>query len=319
MNSNNSHITGRFAPSPTGRMHLGNVFSALLSWLSARSRNGEWILRIEDLDRGRCRPEYTAALENDLRFLGLDWDRGGSEDVSGLYCQSNRGRFYEEALSKLRDLTYPCWCSKAEIMASSAPHESDGRVVYPGTCRDNEERRKAFEGRPAATRLIVPNKEIHFTDRHYGDQMVNLADHCGDFIVRRSDGAWAYQLAVVVDDALMGVTEVVRGRDLLLSSAQQKYLFEQLGCPVPEFCHFPLLCNADGQRLSKRDASLDMGQLRKNYTAAQITGILAFYAGLTDRPEACKAEDLLPVFDWKKVPLSDIVVSDQSLLFAKAI
>ena len=219
---------GRFAPSPTGRMHLGNVFCALLSWLSAKSKGGEWVLRIEDLDPQRSRREYALQLMDDLQWLGLHWD---GEPV----WQSQRGHIYEEYLHRLQEmgLTYPCYCTRADIMATQAPHETDGRVVYKGTCRPNPPSQLPphssqltvnLSPLTATTRLIVPDSTIPFTDGHYGKHDINLAEHCGDYIIRRKDGAWAYQLAVVVDDALMGVTEIVRGRDLLLSSPQQIHL-----------------------------------------------------------------------------------------------
>ena len=302
-------MTGRFAPSPSGRMHLGNIFAALLSWLSARKEGGRWILRIEDLDPQRSRMDHALQIEDDLEWLGLDWDEGGvaGKGDNGPYCQSLRGEIYEKALDKLKSkgLTYPCYCTRADIMATQAPHESDGRVVYSGTCRParfgggmshNENKRQE-----RATRIYVPDREIVFTDRLYGRQSVNLAGHCGDFILRRGDGAWAYQLAVVIDDALMGVTEVVRGSDLLLSSAQQIYLYELLGYPAPEFAHVPLLCNADGRRLSKRDASLGMGELRKEYTPSQIIGQLAYIAGILPEPFPVSARGLLPLFSWSAV------------------
>lgn len=208
-------------------------------------------------------------------------------------------------------LTYPCYCTRADIMATQAPHESDGRIVYAGTCRPKDVKSSNLhipEGKKPSTRLIVPNRLINFCDAHYGPQAVNLASHCGDFIVRRADGAWAYQLAVVVDDALMGVTEVVRGRDLLLSSAQQIYLYELLGFPAPRFCHLPLLINEAGQRLSKRDKSLDMGCLRERYTPEQILGILAHAAGQISRPEPIILTELLPLFSWDRVPTDDVLV-----------
>jgi len=284
-------------------MHLGNVYSALLSYLSAKSRGGKWLLRIEDLDPQRSKPEYVDLLKDDLLWLGLEWD---------LYCvQSERFALYEEHLRRLTDmgLTYPCYCTRADIMATQAPHESDGRIVYAGTCRPRTDTLTNLQisDRPAATRLIVPDREIRFTDRHYGEQSVNLAKHCGDFVVRRADGAWAYQLAVVVDDALMGVTEVVRGSDLLLSSAQQIYLYEILGYPVPEFCHLPLLCNEAGQRLSKRDKSLDMASIRERYTPEQLLGILAHAAGQTPNPSPISLSRLTEIFTWDKVPTENIV------------
>lgn len=272
-------VRGRFAPSPSGRMHLGNIAAAYASWKSVRERGGKWILRIEDIDRGRSRLEWARWIEDDLHWLGLDWDEGGldSRGEYGPYVQSERESFYEAALAKLSEagLTYPCWCTRGEILAARAPHASDGRVVYSGRCRP--EAGKAVvpkEGRNPALRLIVPDREISFVDRIAGLQRFNLARDCGDFIVCRSDGGWAYQLAVVVDDALMGVTEVVRGEDLLESTAQQIYLYELLGWKAPEFAHIPLLRNEEGQRLSKRDGSLSMAELRKTYTPAEVLAML---------------------------------------------
>lgn len=298
--------TGRFAPSPSGRMHLGNVFSALVSWLSAKSQGGKWILRIEDLDPQRSRMEYARRIEDDLHWLGLEWDEGGLDGTGPAtpYCQSRRAHIYEEELQKLTDLglTYPCYCTRADIMATQAPHESDGRVVYAGTCRPENIGGRGFIDREVrATRLRVADEEICFEDRLYGPQRVNLARHCGDFVLRRADGAWAYQLAVVADDARMGVTEVVRGSDLLLSSAQQIYLYRLLGYPPPVFAHVPLLCDPTGRRLSKRDSSLDMGELRKRYAPEEIIGRLAFIAGLTPGPTPVRANELLPQFSWDKM------------------
>lgn len=298
-----SDIAGRFAPSPTGRMHLGNVFAALLSWLSARSRGGQWLLRIEDLDPGRSRQTYADQLMDDLEWLGLSWD---GEPV----YQSRRSDLYDHYFQELQrqGLTYPCYCTRADLLATQAPHESDGRVVYHGTCRQ----RPPQDG-PSAVRLMVPDETVTFTDGHYGCQSVNLAQQVGDFIIRRRDGAWAYQLAVVVDDALMGVTEVVRGRDLLLSSPQQLFIARLLGLSSPQFVHLPLLCNTAGQRLSKRDRSLDMEALRSRYTAADITGILAQLMGLTPEPTPLTPTELLPLFSWAKIPTEDIITDTHIL------
>ena len=477
---------GRFAPSPTGRMHLGNVFCALLSWLSAKSKGGEWVLRIEDLDPQRSKRDYALQLMDDLQWLGLPWD---GEPV----WQSQRGDIYEEYLQRLTDmgLTYPCYCTRADIMATQAPHETDGRVVYKGTCRPkytdaarsvptSSEEDNSFDVQrppltpqtvplrqgdersgggglqpahpspltshlsplPATTRLIVPDCTIPFTDGHYDKHDINLAEHCGDYIIRRKDGAWAYQLAVVVDDALMGVTEIVRGRDLLLSSPQQIHLRNLLfqstddreqrtdgllkrktitdaarsvptatllnvynspsetggvpqsgegvdnplnvntptimtdaarsvptttslnvynspsetggvpqsgegvdsslnvysstiiadtACRVPtatslnvypstltphpspltvDFFHHPLLCNAEGQRLCKRDKSMDLGYLRgTGITPQEIIGKLAYLAGLTDTTTPITPSELLPLFSWDKVPTEDIILN----------
>lgn len=299
--NNRSSVCGRFAPSPTGRMHLGNVFSALLSWLSARAQGGTWLLRIEDIDPQRSRHEYADMLMDDLQWLGLEWD--------GKPCwQSQRGDIYARYLQQLTEagLIYPCYCTRADILATQAPHESDGRVVYKGTCRNLPP--GARKG-PAALRMKVPEEGrgiVTFTDGHYGTHTVDLTTQCGDFIVRRKDGAWAYQLAVVVDDSLMGINEVVRGRDLLLSSPQQIYLAQQLGFTPPRFTHLPLLCNTAGQRLSKRDKSLDMGCLRQRFTPNQIIGLLAHAAGLQSTPDAVSAQSLVKTFSWNKVVTADI-------------
>ena len=259
-------IRGRFAPSPTGRMHLGNVYAAVQSWLSARSRGGEWIVRIEDIDRQRSRPEYAEQLLRDLEWLGLGWD-------GPVEWQSRRSEFYEAALGRLaaEGRTYGCTCTRAQILVSSAPHQSDGRVIYGGHCRpQGMPRVVATPQERHAVRLWVPDRYVEFTDRNFGPQRVNLARECGDFVLRRSDGAWAYQLAVTVDDALMGITEVVRGADLLLSAAQQIYLFELLGYEPPEYAHIPLLLNAQGERLAKRDRAESLDELRPRLSPEQV-------------------------------------------------
>ena len=297
-------MTGRFAPSPTGRMHLGNVFCALLSWLSAKSKGGEWLLRIEDLDPQRSRRDFALQLMDDLQWLGLPWD-------GEVVWQSERGDIYEHYLQKLKDagLTYPCFCSRADIMATQAPHETDGRVVYAGTCR-GKILDETLKNTPAAIRFIVPDEIISFTDGHYGKYHVNLAKHCGDYILRRKDGAWAYQLAVVIDDALMGITEIVRGRDLLLSTPQQLHLYCTLGFSTPTFIHHPLLINENGQRLCKRDLSMDLNALREKHVSPEkIIGNLAFLAGITPEPTPVSPQDLLPLFAWQKVPKEDIIAS----------
>ena len=278
---------------------MGNVFSALLSWLSAKSQGGQWLLRIEDIDPGRSRQAFADQLMRDLEWLGLEWDG------TPVY-QSQRSDIYQHYFDQLKEqgLTYPCYCTRADILATQAPHESDGRVVYQGTCRHLPPR----PGVAAATRLIVPDRDIACTDGHYGTFSVNLASQVGDFIIRRKDGAWAYQLAVVIDDALMGINEVVRGRDLLLSSPQQIYVAQLFGFTPPHFTHLPLLCNEAGQRLSKRDQSLDLGHLREHYTSDQLLGRLAFWAGLQPQPTPITAQHLIPLFSWDKVPCKDIII-----------
>jgi glutamyl-tRNA synthetase len=300
-------------------MHLGNVFCALLSWLSAKSKGGEWHLRIEDIDPDRSRRDFALQLMDDLQWLGLPWD-------GEVVWQSQRGDIYAHYLERLTDaaLTYPCYCTRADIMATQAPHETDGRIVYAGTCRGRK-RDEMDENVPHATRFMVPDEDIRFVDGHYGEQCVNLAKHCGDYILRRKDGAWAYQLAVVVDDALMGITEVVRGRDLLLSTPQQLHLYRtlatlntppkggqgvSLGGMEISYIHHPLLINEFGQRLCKRDKSLDLSVLReKHRNPDEIIGFLAFLAGILPSPTPLKPQDLLPLFSWQKVPTEDIEVS----------
>lgn len=282
MKSSENVVKGRFAPSPTGRMHLGNIFTALISWLSAKSAGGRWVLRIEDLDPQRSRLEYARQIEDDLLWLGLEWDEGGIADG---YLQSRRHDLYENALARLEatELTYPCYCTKADILATQAPHASDGRVIYPGTCRG---RKVQPDCEPHSVRLMVPDRDISFADAVFGSRSINLARECGDFVLRRADGAWAYQLAVVVDDAQMGITEVVRGCDLLDSCAQQIYLCSLLGYESPRYIHLPLVCNSAGVRLGKRDASLSMETLRRDFTPQQLIGRLAAMAGIieTERP-----------------------------------
>ena len=305
-------VRGRFAPSPSGRMHLGNLFCALLSWLSVKSRGGEWILRIEDLDTARCRPDYARQVEEDLQWLGLAWDEGGSAGgPDAPYFQSQRTALYEAALERLREMgrVYPCFCTRAQLHAASAPHREDGLTVYPGTCRDltpEEIARREASGRRGALRLRVPEETVTFTDGHLGELTEYLPTDCGDFLLRRSDGLFAYQLAVVVDDAAMGITEVVRGADLLSSTPRQLLLYELLGWEAPEFFHFPLLLSPDGRRLSKRDGDLGLAALRERYTPEEIVGKLAYLAGLNPGGGSRTPEELAQGFDWDAVPRRDI-------------
>ena len=297
---------GRFAPTPSGRMHLGNVFSALMAWLSVRSMGGELLLRIEDLDTLRCSVENAEILRDDLRWLGLDWDYEQP-------CQSSRGGFYEEILARLREQgeIFPCWCTRGDLKnAPNAPHASDGHPIYPGTCRGltEEQRRDKFALRPPLWRLRVPEERVSFIDGHYGLYEENLARECGDFILRRADGVFAYQLAVVADDIDAGVTQVVRGRDLLSSTPRQLYLYRLLEATPPRYYHVPLLTAPDGRRLSKRDQDLDMGILRQKFRPEELLGALAHAAGFLEENTPCSAAELIPLFDWTKVPKEDIAV-----------
>ena len=304
---------GRFAPSPSGRIHLGNMFCSLLAWLSARQKGGKIVLRIEDLDTASCPRRYAEQMEDDLRWLGLDWDIGpGMGGPDEPYYQSERTAIYEAALEQLRDRVYPCFCTRAELHAASAPHRSDGQVLYAGTCRNltAEEIAEKSARRAPALRLRVPEEVWSFTDGHMGYYEENLERDCGDFLLRRSDGMFAYQLAVVVDDAAMGVTEVVRGADLLDSTPRQLYLYHLLGLKAPEFIHLPLLLTAEGRRLSKRNADAGLDDLQPRYTPEEIIGKLAYLAGCNPSAEPRSAESLIPEFDWDKVPKEDICIPE---------
>ena len=302
---------GRFAPSPSGRIHLGNILCCLLAWLSARQKGGKVILRIEDLDTARCPRKYAVQMLEDLRWLGLNWDEGpeiGGPD--GPYFQSERTALYQAALEKLaaQGLVYPCFCTRAELHAASAPHREDGQTIYPGTCRHltAEAATERARTRRPALRLRVPEETWGFTDGHMGSYHEDLTRDCGDFLLRRSDGLFAYQLAVVVDDAAMGVTEVVRGGDLLDSTPRQLYLYHLLGLTPPAFYHFPLLLAPNGRRLSKRDADAGLEELRPQMTAETLLGKLAFLGGFHPSAAPCRAEELLDEFDWDRVPRQDV-------------
>ena len=305
--------TGRFAPSPSGRMHVGNLLTSLLAWLSAKKHGGRVILRIEDLDTRRCAAEYARQLQDDLLWLGLTWDEGPLiGGPHGPYEQSKRTALYASAMERLRaqGLVYPCFCTRAELHAADAPHRSDGQTVYAGTCRNltPEEVAERSRVRSPAYRLRVPPEEIAVRDGHMGLYAERLQRDCGDFLLRRSDGLYAYQLAVVVDDAAMGVTEVVRGSDLLSSAPRQLLLYRLLGLTPPTFYHAPLLLAADGRRLSKRDHDLNLSVLRGRYPPEAIVGKLAFLAGFHPTSEPVSVADLLPAFDWSAVPTEDITL-----------
>lgn len=300
---------GRFAPTPSGRMHLGNVFSALLAWLSVRSRGGRMILRMEDLDTQRTSAEFAETLREDLRWLGLDYDLETP-------AQSTRKAAYDRAFAALeaRGLVYPCYCTRSQLHSVNAPHLSDGTYVYPGTCRSLTEAQRAAFTRPPAWRVMVDSREWVVQDRVQGEYRCVLSRDCGDMVVRRADGVYVYQLAVTVDDGEAGVTEVVRGMDLLSSAPRQMYLQELLGLPHPEYAHVPMLLAADGRRLSKRDRDLDLGELQKRMTPQQLTGWLAHAAGLIDRAEAVSPRELAKEFSWTKIHGAQITVDTQALL-----
>ena len=292
---------GRFAPTPSGRMHLGNVFSALIAWLSVKSRGGEMVLRMEDLDTQRTSLEYGEILRQDLTWLGLFWDRETEP-------QSKRGGVYDEYFDRLRQqgLLYPCYCTRSQLHSVNAPHLSDGTYVYPGTCRNlTQEQQAAFHRNPA-WRVRVPDRLWSLEDRIQGRYESNLARDCGDMVVRRADGVYVYQLAVTVDDGASGVTEVVRGSDLLSSAPRQMYLQELFGFPHPTYAHVPMLLAPDGRRLSKRDRDMDMGAIRAKMSPEALLGLLGYTAGLLPKNTPISAKELAATFSWEKVRKEDI-------------
>jgi glutamyl-tRNA synthetase len=301
---------GRFAPSPTGPLHLGNARTALLAWLAARAAGGALVMRVEDLDPPRVRPGLEARLLDELRWLGLGWDEG--PDLGGRfgpYRQSERGDRYLAALELLRrtGLAYPCFCSRAEVAAAAqAPHgPSDEGPRYPGTCRGltaAEVARRSGERRPA-WRLRVEPGEVRFDDLVHGPCRFEPSASTGDFVVMRADGVAAYQLAVVVDDAAMEISDVVRGDDLLPSTARQLLLFAALGLPAPRFAHVPLVVADDGERLAKRTGARSLGELREAGVAAEaVVGLLAASCGLVGAGTTCSAAELVEGFSWARLP-----------------
>ncbi|MCC6466181.1 MAG: tRNA glutamyl-Q(34) synthetase GluQRS [Planctomycetes bacterium] len=315
--------TGRLAPTPSGYLHLGNARSFLLAWLWARSRGGRVILRIEDIDQPRCRPEYRAAALADLAWLGLDWDAGG-EPVPGAHDQSTRIELYREHLARLAAAghAYPCVCSRKDIEeASSAPHGDDG-PVYPGTCRGrfaDAEQARRVTGREPAWRFRFEGPPLHFHDELMGDVTAEPVA-LGDFVLWRRDDLPAYQLAVVVDDALQGVTQVLRGRDLVLSTARQLALYRALGLSAPtRWAHVPFVQEAGGRRMAKREGDLALRALRELGTdPARVVGLLAFTAGLLPAPAPVRPRELLPAFDLRRLARSDYALQPQELAWLKA-
>lgn len=300
---------GRFAPTPSGRMHLGNVFSALLAWLSVRSKDGEMVLRMEDLDTQRTSAEFAQILREDLDWLGLDYDRETEP-------QSQRSRVYDEYFDRIRDmgLIYPCYCTRSQLHSVNAPHLSDGTYVYPGTCRNLPNSAEICRNRQPAWRVIVPDKIWKLDDKVQGHYELNLATGCGDMVLRRADGVYVYQLAVTVDDGEAGVTEVVRGMDLLSSAPRQMYLQELLGFPHPEYAHVPMLLAPDGRRLSKRDRDLDLGYLRLHVTRERLLGCLAYSAGIIDQKVSISPQELTKEFTWDNVHGDSIYLNAEDLL-----
>jgi len=311
---------GRFAPTPSGLLHIGNAFAALLAWLQIRRAGGTFVLRIEDIDKPRSRPEYAEQILDDLRWLGIDWDEG--PDIGGPYGpyeQSAREERYRAALARLeRDRwLYPCYCSRAELMAiASAPHglAAEG-PAYPGICRGltAEERQARSLAKTPSLRFAMPEHEVTYVDGIAGPQRFP-AGAGGDFVVQRADGIIGYQLAVVVDDADMGITDVLRGWDLLDSTPRQLLLLKALGLPAPRYAHVPLLYGPDGRRLSKRHGSVTLRGIRQTLRSPErLIGQLAHLAGLLERPEPLKARELTPCFELSRIPQKQVIVSENML------
>ncbi len=298
---------GRFAPSPTGPLHLGNAWAALLGWLWARKEGGEFALRIEDLDAARCRPESVDGLRRDLEWLGLDFD-------GPVVFQSQRADAYREALGRLaaQGRIYPCFCSRAEVArAATAPHgAAEDGPVYPGTCAQLSPAEAEVRGRrrAAALRFRASGGAERFLDALHGSVVQDVQATVGDFVVRRTDGVASYQLAVVVDDGAARVTHVLRGEDLLHSTPRQLQLAGALGLPAPVYAHVPLLLGEDGTRLAKRAGPPTVSELREGgLPKERLIGLLGQWAGLSDgRPLV--ARELLQGFSLAALPRGPVRV-----------
>ncbi len=300
---------GRYAPSPTGRLHLGNLRTALLAWLQCRLINGKFILRIDDLDQPRNVPGSLEQIIEDLYWLGLDWDEG--PDVGGIngpYLQSLRLGFYRRAFDSLRKYgcVFPCVCSRKDIaMALSAPHQDQPVNIYPGTCRPTASilvGARAVDARENfAWRFAVGDQTVHFDDEICGPQWLELKSCVGDFVVRRRDGLYAYQLVSVVDDQMMGVTDVLRGEDLINSTHRQLALIHALHYRIPGFWHVPLLRDNENRKMSKRDGSDSLKQWQERAgTAEQLVGYFAYSSGLIDENRPISATELLQTLDIRR-------------------
>jgi len=308
-------MRGRFAPSPTGRMHLGNARSALLGWLQARAAGGRFLLRVEDLDRARCRPEHVEALVQDLTWLGLDWD----EPPLFQSAREEAGA-YREALERLARAghIYPCFCTRAEIARSaSAPHGPlDDGPRYPGTCAQLTQAQAAERARTRAPalRFRVPPGRVHFEDGVHGPIAQDVAATVGDFVVRRNDGVASYQLAVVVDDAASSITHVLRADDLLGSTPRQLLLYAALGhAPPPAFAHVPLVLGEDGRRLAKREGAFALAELRaRGLPPQRVLGLLAAWSGLGDGSPA-SARELVSHFSLARLPRAPVTAHQAQL------
>lgn len=262
-----SEYRGRIAPTPTGYLHLGHARTFLEAQRRARKAEGVLLMRIEDLDGARCKPEFTDALYEDLKWAELEWDEGPDRGGDfGPYIQSERRSFFQDAWTRLRELglIYPCTCSRKDVaLAAIAPHEKGGELIYPGTCRETRNEIGYDDG--VNWRFRVPDGEvICFVDQRIGEVSFVAGKDFGDFLVWRKDGIPSYELAVVADDIAMKITEVVRGEDLLLSTARQILLYRAFGCETPNWYHCPLVLDSEGKRLAKRDGAMGLRALRES-------------------------------------------------------
>ncbi|MFL5319751.1 MAG: tRNA glutamyl-Q(34) synthetase GluQRS [Myxococcaceae bacterium] len=312
---------GRFAPSPTGELHLGNARTAILAWLWARSAGGGFTMRVEDLDRPRVRPGLAQRQLEELAWLGITWDEGpdprtgrdAGAGARGPYWQSQRDALYEAAVRRLGDHVYECFCSRAEIArAASAPHGPlDEGPVYPGTCRRMVPVERT--DRKPALRFIPSGGVTAFEDLIHGRYEQDVEQLVGDFVVRKNDGIASYQLAVVVDDSDSGITHVLRGDDLLASTPRQLQLYEALGRVAPRFAHVPLLLGEDGKRMAKREGASAIAELReRGVPAERVIGVMAKWSGLGDG-QPVSARELARGFSLQNVRREPTVVSEREL------
>ncbi|MCI8809893.1 MAG: tRNA glutamyl-Q(34) synthetase GluQRS [Oscillibacter sp.] len=315
-----SEVKGRFAPTPSGNMHVGNSFCYLLAWLSAKQQGGRIVLRMEDADLPRMRKSAVLQTLSDLEWLGLEWDEGpGPQQDGGLYYQSCRTEIYDRFFASLREkgTVYPCFCSRKDILLAAAPHAEDCTPVYPGTCWNlsSEKAVQRMKTQKPAWRLHLEPETITIHDRLFGRLSWDVQAECGDFPIRRTDGIYCYQFTTALDDVLMHISEVVRSNDLLASTPWQIYIQHLFGYQEPDYIHIPMLLDESGQRMAKRSVSLSICEIRKHYTPKEVLGRLAFLANLQSDWSPCTLEQLLSVFSWDRLPKQNIVIP--KALFAK--
>ena len=314
-------MTGRFAPSPTGAQHLGNARTYLLAYWSARSSGSRLVLRIEDIDSPRVKPWAVQQAIDDLRWLGIDWDEGPDVGGShGPYLQTQRVELYRDALTQLiqSNRVFPCTCTRKDIAeAGSAPHFDHEPAVYPGTCAGWQAGDAIPESGTFSWRFRAGTEELEFDDIVLGKHRCVPATALGAFPITQKNGQPSYQLAVVVDDGAMGVTEVVRGNDLIASTFRQIELFQSLDLPIPKFAHVPLVLGADGQRLAKRHGDTRLSQYREQgFCADEIVTWAARTTGMYDSEEPVTAKAMIGHFDWSQLEPEDVVLSDSKSPFA---